>query len=68
VLEDGSIIENADLAGALARSAVCAQFQILPVLRAPGELAVLFDNERGKGDHRHIGEVEGAYRFESPNS
>ena len=32
----------------------------------PGEVAVLFDNERGKGDHRHIGEVEGAYRFESP--
>ena len=26
----------------------------------PGERLVLFDNERGKGDHVHIGEVEAA--------
>ena len=32
----------------------------------PGEVVVLFDNERGKGDHRHIGTVETGYRFESP--
>lgn len=32
----------------------------------PGETIVLFDNERGKGDHRHIGKLETAYRFESP--
>jgi hypothetical protein len=32
----------------------------------PGELVVLFDNERGKGDHSHIREVEGAYCFETP--
>ncbi len=31
----------------------------------PGERLVLFDNERGKGDHKHIGEVESAYVFES---
>lgn len=31
-----------------------------------GEVVVLFDNERGKGDHRHIGKVETSYRFESP--
>ncbi len=24
-----------------------------------------FDNERGKGDHKHIGEIEHSYRFES---
>ena len=24
-----------------------------------------YDNERGKGDHKHIGEVETRYRFES---
>ena len=31
----------------------------------PGERLVLFDNEREKGDHKHIGEVESAYVFES---
>ena len=31
----------------------------------PGERLVLFDNERGKGDHSHIREVERSYRFES---
>lgn len=31
----------------------------------PGVRLVLFDNERGKGDHSHIREVECPYRFES---
>lgn len=26
---------------------------------------VRYDNERGKGDHRHVGELEEPYRFES---
>lgn len=26
---------------------------------------IRFDNERGKGDHRHIGGIEEPYRFES---
>lgn len=26
---------------------------------------VRYDNERGKGDHRHVGQAEEAYRFES---
>ena len=34
----------------------------------PGERMVLFDSERGKGDHKHIGAVESAYRFESPET
>lgn len=29
----------------------------------PGERVVLYDNERGKGDHRHYGEREEAYVF-----
>ena len=28
-----------------------------------GESRVRYDNERGKGDHRHIGEQEGDYEF-----
>jgi hypothetical protein len=30
----------------------------------PGVRLVLFDNERGKGDHKHIREVESAYTFD----
>ena len=31
----------------------------------PGERLVLFGNERGKGEHKHIGDVESRYVFES---
>jgi len=30
---------------------------------APGRREVGYDNERGKGDHRHFGRVETEYRF-----
>ncbi len=30
---------------------------------ATGQIRVRYDNERGKGDHRHIGDREEAYRF-----
>ena len=29
----------------------------------PGQCAILYDNERGKGDHRHYGEREEEYTF-----
>ena len=31
----------------------------------PGHRLVGYDNERGKGDHRHMGEVELPYQFVS---
>jgi hypothetical protein len=31
-----------------------------------GVCVLRYDNEPGKGDHKHIGEVESAYTFESP--
>lgn len=31
----------------------------------PGRRVVAFDNERGKGDHRHLEGVESAYQFVS---
>jgi hypothetical protein len=34
---------------------------------AGGVCRVRYDNERGKGDHRHVGEVELPYRFISVN-
>ena len=33
-----------------------------------GSRLVLFDNERGKGDHKHIREVESAYVFTTPEA
>lgn len=32
-----------------------------------GESVVRYDNEAGKGDHRHIGETETPYLFVSPH-
>jgi hypothetical protein len=32
-----------------------------------GLCVVRYDNERGKGDHRHFGAQESAYRFTTPN-
>ena len=31
----------------------------------PGRRVVGYDNERGKGDHRHVGDREESYRFSS---
>lgn len=33
----------------------------------PGERVVLFDNEHGKGDHKHILEVETTYESTTPD-
>jgi hypothetical protein len=30
-----------------------------------GECALRYDNETGKGDHRHLGDVESSYAFSS---
>ena len=32
-----------------------------------GECVVRYDNERGKGDHRHIGTVNTRYAFSTPD-
>jgi len=31
-----------------------------------GECVLRYDNEAGKGDHRHFGDVEEPYRFSTP--
>lgn len=31
-----------------------------------GKRMVGYDNERGKGDHKHLGDSEGPYRFVNP--
>lgn len=30
-----------------------------------GQRVVVYDNERGKGDHRHLGDTEKSYRFKN---
>jgi hypothetical protein len=37
------------------------------VFVAHGKCVIRYDNERGKGDHRHIGHVEMPYVFSTPD-
>lgn len=32
-----------------------------------GQCVLRYDNERGKGDHRHVGTVEAPYAFSTPD-
>ena len=66
LFEDGSIIEMRiwRVPSPVPPSAPAFKYSLF--YGRPGELVVLFDNERGKGDHKHIREVEAAYSFESP--
>jgi hypothetical protein len=66
VLEDGAIIEMRIWRVPAAVPPSAHEFKYSLFYGRPGKVVVLFDNERGKGDHRHFGEVETAYRFESP--
>jgi hypothetical protein len=66
VLEDGSIIEMRIWQVPSPVPPATHIFKYSLFYGRSGELSVLFDNERGKGDHKHIGDVEGAYHFESP--
>jgi hypothetical protein len=66
VLEDGSIIEMRIWRVPAAVPPSRHEFKYSLFYGRPGEMVVLFDNERGKGDHKHVGGVETNYRFESP--
>jgi len=66
LLEDGSIIQMRIWRVPSPVSPATHTFKYSLFYGRPGQLGVLFDNERGKGDHCHIGEVESAYRFETP--
>jgi Family of unknown function (DUF6516) len=66
VLEDGAIIEMRIWRVPAAVPPSPHEFKYSLFHGRPGEVVVLFDNERGKGDHRHIGTVETGSRCESP--
>jgi hypothetical protein len=40
-------------------------FKYRLALVVAGECVLRYDNESGKGDHRHVGDVEGPYSFRS---
>ena len=41
------------------------RFRYRLALVVDGECVMRYDNEAGKGDHRHVGETEERYRFKS---
>ncbi len=65
VRDDGSIVEVViwELAEPLPPGTHLFKYRLF--YGSPTEERVRYDNERGKGDHRHIGEKEFAYVFMS---
>jgi hypothetical protein len=63
VRDDGSIVEIVvwELAEPLPPCAHPYKYRLF--FGASGECFVRYDNERGKGDHRHAGGVETSYEF-----
>ncbi len=50
-------------------AAAVARQGIAPRLQVPSGVCVIrYDNEGGKGDHRHCGKKESAYAFTSPEA
>ncbi|HOW49478.1 MAG TPA: DUF6516 family protein [Rubrivivax sp.] len=65
VREDGSILEIViwELADPLPPSSHRYRYRLY--FGAGGISRIRYDNERGKGDHRHVGDREFVYRFSS---
>jgi hypothetical protein len=63
VFEDGTILEMViwQLSEPVRGSAHSYKYRLF--YGRPGKRLVGYDNERLKGDHRHVGSVEGPYRF-----
>ncbi len=66
--DDGAIIEMVlwELPQSVAGSAHRFKYRLF--YGFPGRRIVGYDNESGKGDHRHAGTVESKYAFVSPES
>ena len=64
-LPDGSIVEMViwRLPEPLPPSTHSSKYRLF--FGRPGDRVVAYDNERGKGDHRHVGGRELRYRFVS---
>ncbi len=42
------------------------EFRYRLALIVKGECVLRYDNEAGKGDHRHVGKIEKSYNFSTP--
>jgi hypothetical protein len=65
IFADGCIIEVVVWKVPTAVPPTEHRFKYRPFYGWPGERIVGYDNERGKGDHRHYGNREGRYRYTS---
>lgn len=65
VRDDGSIVEIVIWELPAPLSPCLHRYKYRLYYGVPGECRVRYDNERGKGDHRHFGEQEGRYVFSS---
>lgn len=65
VHDDGSIVDIViwELSAPLSPCEHLYKYRLF--FSQPGECFVRYDNERGKGDHRHVGDVESSYEFTS---
>lgn len=61
VLPDGTIVEIWEVLESVAGSSHRLKYSLF--YGREGERLVCYDNERGKGDHRHIAGNEGPYAF-----
>lgn len=65
VRDDGSIVDIVVWELSLPLSPCVHRYKYRLFFGRPGKCFVLYDNERGKGDHRHVGETESNYEFTS---
>ena len=65
VREDGSVVEVVVWLVPEAVSPNRHSYKYRLYFGKDGVCRVRYDNERGKGDHKHVGEIEEEYIFES---
>jgi len=65
VRDDGSVVEIVVWRLAQPLSPCVHRYKYRLYFGADGQCRVRYDNERGKGDHRHANNVEEAYQFVS---
>ena len=64
-LEDGAIVEMRIWRVPEPVPPAVHRFKYSLFYGYPGRRLVGYDNERGKGDHKHLGDLEASYRFRS---
>jgi hypothetical protein len=66
VLPDGSIVETKIWVVPQSVPGSSHRLKYSLFYGRPGQRLVGYDNERGRGDHRHLGDKQEPYRFTTP--